>query len=118
MKSLKFLGLAALVAVVVSTSAFSTRFAGNYFEYVGAQNFTARHTIANYNELTSTPVAIAGAVNLAWIFVDASNVYNTTPKRPKVDLSSTTIYNRIEDAIAAQLDKSYTSPTEQVELKF
>ncbi|AXY72662.1 hypothetical protein D3H65_01140 [Paraflavitalea soli] len=118
MKKFKFLSLSVLVLTVVLGSAFSPRFATQYFTYSGSNEFLP----GNYTSAGSQSV-IPGANNqLAWIEVDDTEVYpagHADQFKPMVDNTSTTIRATLNIALTSpKSDQAVSMPVvARVQLK-
>lgn len=118
MKKFKFLSLSVLLLTVVLGSAFSPRFATQYFTYAGSNEFLP----ANYTS-SSIQSPIAGANNqLAWVEVDDTEVYpagHADQFKPMVDDISTTIRTALNQALTSpKSDVTITTPVvARVQLK-
>jgi len=118
MKKFKFLSLSVLVLTVVLGSAFSPRFATQYFTYSGSNEFLP----GNYTSAVAQS-PIAGANNqLAWIEVDDTEVYpagHADEFKPMVNDISTTIRATLNLALTSpKSDRAVTTPVvARVQLK-
>lgn len=71
MKKLKFSSIAFLLLAVMIGSAFSPRFATQYFTYAGSNEFLP----ANYTSVPGQPSYGGPNTDLAWIEVDQAEIY-------------------------------------------
>lgn len=112
MKKFKFLALSVLVLTVVLGSAFSTRFATQYFTYSGTNEFVPGNYTA---DVPQAPIS-GSNVQLAWIEVDATEINGSG--LPMVDVPST-ITSTLTSALATpKKDLTVNSPVRaRVELK-